>query len=93
MITEYFLMVMAVTVFWQWGFSYCFRSDEVFGWAGDWMRKNWKEWVNKPLFDCPYCLSSIHGSIFFWMFLNEYPLIMWPIFIVGLTGVSALFGK
>lgn len=90
MIDEYFLMVLAVTVFWQWGFSYAFHSDEVLGKLGDLMRKKWPEWVNKPLFDCPYCLSSVHGSILFWIFLSSYPLIMWPVFVVCCTGVSAL---
>lgn len=90
MINLYFLLVLAVTVFWQWGFSYSFRSDEVLGKPGDWMRKNFPEWVNKPLFDCPYCMASIHGSIFFFIFLSSYPLFMWPVFVVCCTGVSAL---
>lgn len=91
MIDAYYLMIWVVALAWQWGVSYCFRSDEVFGKAGDWMRKHWHKNINTPLFDCPYCLSSIHGSAFFWFFLNEYNWYLWPVFIVGLTGLGALF--
>lgn len=90
MIDTYYLMVMGVTLAFNWGLSYCFHSDEVFGLAGDWMRKHWPEWVNKPLFDCPYCMSSIYGSLSFVVFLWGYPWFLWVIFCFCLTGLSAL---
>ena len=93
MIDGYYLMVMVVAVCWQWGFAYAFKPGEIFGAAGDWMRARWPEFVTEPLFDCPYCLSSVHGSIFFWLFLSAYPLIMWPILICCLTGLSDLVKK
>lgn len=91
MIDLYYLMIWGVALAWQWGFAYAFRSDEVLGKPGDWMREHWPKWINTPLFDCPYCLSSIHGSAFFWFFLNDYNWYLWPVFVVGLTGLGALF--
>lgn len=93
MITSYYLMIMGVALAWCWGFSFCFRSDEIFGKIGDWGRKNLPEWVAKPTFDCPYCLASLHGTAFFILFLWGYPVHLWLIFIVCLTGLSALIGK
>ena len=32
------------------------------------MRKKLPEWMITPLFECPYCMSSVHGSGFFILF-------------------------
>lgn len=93
MITSYYLMIMGVALAFIHGFAYCFHSDEIFGVPGDWMRKNFPEWINKPLFNCPMCMSSLHGTAFFILFLWGYPVHLWLIFIVCLTGLSALIGK
>jgi hypothetical protein len=93
MIDLYFLMVMTVAFAWCWGFAFSFRKGEVLGKPGEWMRTNLYEWFTKPTFDCPFCMSSVHGSIFFWIFLNDYPIIMWPIFVVCLTGWGAIIDK
>lgn len=33
--------------------------------AGDWMNEHWPEKLNKPLWACPICMSSIWGFIGF----------------------------
>lgn len=91
MIDLYFIIVMGVTLAWIHGFNYAFKPGEILGKPGEYMAKHWPKWLNKMTFDCPYCQSTLHGSTFFWIFLNDYPLILWPIFIVCLTGLSALF--
>jgi hypothetical protein len=89
-IDSYFLQVLAVAVFWVWGFNYAFKPGEILGKPGDWMRDHWPKALTTPLFDCPYCMSSIHGTGFYFVFLLEYPLYFWPILVVSITGVGAL---
>lgn len=87
---EYYLIVMAVTLAFIHGLSYCFHSDEIFGFAGDWMRKKLPEYIKKPLFDCVYCMSSVWGTLFFILFLSNYPLYLWVIFVFCLTGLNSI---
>lgn len=43
----------------------------------------------KPLFACPYCMASIHGTIIFFAFVLGYlPLIMWVPFCICLCGLN-----
>lgn len=90
MIDWYYLQVMAVATVFCWGFSYCFHSDEVFGKAGDYMRNYWPKWATNPLFDCPYCMGSVYGTLFFIVFLWGYPWYLWIIFCFCITGIGAL---
>lgn len=81
---------MGVTLAFIHGFAYCFRSDEIFSVAGDWMRKNWPEFVRKPLFECVYCMPSVWGSLFFLFFLPGYPWYLWILFVFCLTGLNSI---
>ena len=29
------------------------------------------QWMAKPLYDCPFCMSSVWGSIGFWVFMHS----------------------
>lgn len=92
---EYYLTVMAVTLFFIWGLNYATRSDEILGIPADWLRKNSNDWAKKwlltPLFDCPYCMPSVWGTLSFIFFLWGYPWYLWIIFVVSLTGLGHLF--
>lgn len=90
MIDLYYFMIMALCLFWIWGINYAFKPGEILGQPGDWIRNNWPSWLVTPLFDCPYCMSSIHGTVFFWFFLSDYEWYLWPVFVVSLTGIGAL---
>lgn len=90
MIDTYYLMVMAVTLFFIWGLNYACKQGEIFGKPADWMRNNWPKWVVTPLFDCPYCMASIWGTLSFALFLWGYPWYLWIVFVFCLTGLSAL---
>jgi len=91
MIDLYYFMVMAVALFWIWGFNYLFKQGEILGWPGDYLREKLPEWMITPLIECPYCMSSVHGTGFFILFLWGYPWYMWLFFIVCLTGASVIF--
>lgn len=88
-----FILVQFITVCWIWGFEYAFRDGEILGGVGNFFRSNTPEWMNKPLFECKYCMASVHGTIFYIMFLLPNPWWLWLIFIVGCCGMTAIFDK
>lgn len=90
MITAYYLIVMFVTLAFIWGLNYACRSGEIFGDPADWMRAHAPKWINTPLFDCPYCMASVWGTIFFVVFLWGLPWYLWVIFCFCLTGLGHL---
>lgn len=50
----------------------------------------WKRLIFKPLFACPYCMASIHGSIICAMLISW----MWiPIFCICLCGFNYLLSQ
>lgn len=82
---------MFIGVAWIWGFEFTFQSGEIFGKIGDWMRARLPEWILKPLFDCRYCMSSIHGTFIFCLFLWGWVWWTWVIFCFCLCGITAIF--
>lgn len=85
---------MFLTACWICGFEYTFNTGEVFGAAGDWMRDKLPESINKPLFDCPYCMASFHGTLFFMRFLSDnYAVDMYIVFCFSLCGLIAILRK
>jgi hypothetical protein len=48
-----------------WSIHILFQEDHLLEKAGDWMDNNWPEKVNKPLWACPICMSSVWGLIGF----------------------------
>jgi hypothetical protein len=93
MIEQYILFILSVliTVAWIWGFEYTFKEGEIFGRPGQWMRANLPDWFLKPTIDCKYCMSSVHGSVFFWILLYGYPWPWWIAFCFCVCGTTAIF--
>lgn len=88
-----FILVAFIAVGWIWGFEYTFKEGEIFGRPGQWMRRNLPEWMLKPTIDCKYCMSSVHGTLFFLLFLNDYPWWAWIIFCFFCCGFTAILDK
>jgi hypothetical protein len=84
----YYLQVFFITSAWIWGFNYTFKSGEIFGKIGDWGRKHLNENVISPIYDCPFCMSSIHGTLFYFIYLQQYGLFLWIVFCFALCGFS-----
>lgn len=61
-----------------------FRGDSIFGTLGNWGARLLPKWVSKPTFDCPFCMSSVHGTWIHFTFGGT--LLMWPIFVLALCG-------
>lgn len=46
-------------------------------------------WLLKPLWRCPPCMSSVHGSVIYFFFLyGDFGPILWLPFIVCLAGLN-----
>ncbi len=57
-------------------------------WFGDVLDDRIPEWLSKPLYDCPPCMASIHGT---WVWLiTGGELTGLPIFIISLCGLNKL---
>lgn len=43
--------------------------------------------ILKPLFGCPYCMASVHGTIIYYILLAPiYGFFWWPVFCIVLCG-------
>lgn len=59
-----------------------------------WMDDHSPKWINKPLFDCPMCMASYHGS-WFWVLSQGLPAtlndFLWmAVYILALSGLGKL---
>lgn len=89
----YFFSALFVAVTFIHGLEYTFNDGEIFGKPGNWMRDHWPEWVNKPLFDCSYCMSSVHGTWIFIVLLWGFPWFLWILFCFCLCGLTAIINR
>lgn len=80
-----------------WAIHTLFQEGHLFEKAGDWMESHWPEKVNKPLWMCPICQSSIWGLIGFfairYFFGVDLPLKQLIPFIFCLCGMNTLLSK
>lgn len=63
-------------------------KDMLLARPADWMEDHFPRWVTKPLFVCPPCMSSVHGT-WIWLVTGGH----WtgiPIFCLALCGVMKL---
>lgn len=55
----------------------------------------WPEWITKPLFDCPICMASIHGTLWFagilpYFFSVQMHIKFWILFMFCLCGLNTI---
>jgi hypothetical protein len=77
---------LILTCFWCMGVWTLFDKGMLLGRLGDYLAAKWPEWARKPTFDCPACMASFHGTIF-WFGLGG-DLWRWPIFCIVLCGAN-----
>ena len=80
-----FIELLFLTSLWMWGFQGFF---DLSGLADSVDETKMPTWIKKPLFACPPCMSSFHGTISFLMFHNNLHLLLWPIFVFCLCGLN-----
>lgn len=86
-----FILLLVLTSTWCFGFRALFQPDMILEKVGDWMWDK-SEFVSKPLFQCPPCMASIHGSIAFILF-NDFFILQWIAFCICLCGLNYLITK
>lgn len=91
-----FFAILIGASFWCFGFHIILKNfllhalgvdiDKIGVWKGF---KKWQQNIMKPLFACPYCMASVHGTaIFFMMLFGIFGLWYWPAFCVCLCGLN-----
>lgn len=75
-------------ILWIFGIYTLFEKGMILGRLGDWGAKLMPKWATKPLYDCPSCMASFHGTII-WFGTNG-DLWRWPIFCIVLCGCNRL---
>jgi hypothetical protein len=74
------------------GFHISTNENMIFGKVADWLEDKLPIWLNKPLWACPYCMSSIHSTYIAipYLLYTEQSLWIYPIYITALCGMVAL---
>jgi len=88
-----FIELLFISSLWIWGVIFIFKHGQIFGCAGDLIRRIMPKWFYKPLIGCPACCASVHGSI---IYLLAHSLVhadgfywpLWIFFIVSLWGLN-----
>lgn len=89
-----YLSTIIIAVCWIHGVEFTFREGEIFGKPGQWMRYRLPEWLLKPTIDCQYCMSSVHGTFIFFLFLHpEFSWHYWPVFCFCVCGFTAIINR
>lgn len=66
---------------------YCiFSPNYILGSVGEFVRKDLPRWVTKPLFDCPPCMASVHGTLIHFTYGGD--VFSWIPFVVCLSGLN-----
>jgi hypothetical protein len=76
------------------GLWFAFSPGEIFGDVADYLEILLPKFLQKPIFSCYLCMSSVYGSLFFWLThdLTNWHLILWPFYICALTGIGKVIG-
>lgn len=82
-----FILLLALTSLWIWGVHGFFQLTNLANILDD-PKLSIPYWLRKPLFDCPPCCASIHGTIAFILFHHDLNILLWPIFVFCLCGLN-----
>ena len=72
------------------------KDSKMVGWRlRYWSLKWFGSFWSKPLFTCPPCMASVHGTWFYWIVsdVTVQSLLFWPIYILFLSGLVALINS
>jgi hypothetical protein len=91
-----FILAIIVTSTWTWGFHVLFEEGHLLEGVGKVIERTIGTWYSKPIFLCPICMASVHGTIAFWvMYFNDHlnNAYTWPAFCICLAGINYLLVK
>jgi hypothetical protein len=91
-----FILLLIINTAWIWGVKCIFSTGHLFEKAGNWVQNILPEWVYKPTIGCQACMSSVHGTLWFWTYgivliqpetlLSK--VIVWFVYLLCLCGVN-----
>lgn len=84
---DYVIWIL-LTSFWCWGFHNAFEDGQILYkvhvWLSHWVPYN----LLKPLISCPICMTSVHGTFWYWYSQDNYSFLTWIMFIVASSGLN-----
>jgi hypothetical protein len=91
-----FIALLFLACLWIWGLRCVFSEGYILERAGLWYESRVPEWLYKPTLGCAACMSSVHGSLWYWtwgiVLLPDYGiwirLFVWGCFCVCLCGLN-----
>ena len=74
------------------GFNKATEEGMILNWLADKAEDILPTWINKPLWACPYCMSSIHSTYIAIPYFISIGLSFWfyPVYIIALCGMVCL---
>lgn len=95
MIEKVFIISMIVWAVWI-----CMQSEMIFEKLGVWLQEHLDKWfgkelgeyIGKPVFSCPICMSFWYGSLAYWIIWGESTK-QWLIVVVGVIGLNTILSK
>ena len=85
----FFATLLSLSSLWTLGINSLFQEDMILERLGQWQDENLPLWANKPLWRCPPCMASFHGSVIYLTFaVGEFGLWLWVPFVVCLAGLN-----
>jgi len=85
--TEFTLWIF-LTSLWIWGIHFCFAKHQILWDINDWLTNKVPKWILKPLFKCPMCMASIHGTAFYLASPMPYKPLLHIMFMVCVCGLN-----
>lgn len=84
------IQVFTASIFWIWGVHCLLSEGFIFEGLGKVTERVMGSYWSKPLFTCPPCMSSIHGSIIYFLFINfDFGFIPFAICLAGINFIIA----
>lgn len=85
--TDFLLLVLLASLV-CFGIWNAFAPGMIFGKIADIWERRFPEWVSKPLFTCPPCMASLHGT---WVwYLADGGWMWWIPFVLALSGFNRI---
>lgn len=82
-------LLLALSSLWCLGLNSLFQENMILEKLGQLFDEMLPAWVNKPLWRCPPCMASFHGTVVYFCALSsEYDLWLWLPFVVCLAGLN-----
>lgn len=66
-----------------------FNRGMLLGWLGDIQEKRLPDAINKPLWSCPPCMASVHGT-WIWFGLYHGDVTLWVPFCLALCAINRI---